>query len=225
MVHMQLECRGIRDGDVRKAMGKVPREEFVDPRFEKFAYDDSPLPIGEGQTISQPYVVALMIEGAEIKSGDRVLEVGAGSGYAAAVMSRIAGQVHAIERLRSLEEPARLRMSNLGYGNVTLQVGDSTLGWPEVAPFDAILVSAAGPEIPTALRQQLVVGGRLVMPIGSVGREQTLLKLTRRDSGEFQQQELGAVAFVPLIGEQGWSEDGRRSTKYRSRRGTSPART
>jgi protein-L-isoaspartate(D-aspartate) O-methyltransferase len=211
MVDVQISRRGIRDRHVLDAMRDVPREAFVEPGLEEFAYEDGPLPIGQGQTISQPYIVALMIEAAEVKPGDRVLEVGAGSGYAAAVMSRIAAQVHAIERHPALGEAARRRFATLGYRNVELRVGDGTKGWPEAAPFDAILVAAGGPAVPPALTEQLAVGGRLVIPVGEEERQQTLLKITRRSEAEYEEEDLGAVMFVPLIGEQGWAEDGRRA--------------
>jgi protein-L-isoaspartate(D-aspartate) O-methyltransferase len=211
MVDVQIVRRGVRDPHVLDAMRRVPREAFVESGFEEFAYEDGPLPIAEGQTISQPYIVALMIEAAEVKPGDRVLEVGAGSGYAAAVMSQIADSVHAIERHPSLGESARARFSKLGYENIDLRIGDGTKGWPEAAPFDAILVAAGGPEPPPALKEQLAIGGRLIIPVGSEGRCQTLLKLTRKSDTEYEQEDLGAVVFVPLIGEQGWAEDGRRA--------------
>ncbi len=211
MVGVQIARRGVRDRNVLEAMRRVPREAFVEPGFEEFAYEDGPLPIGEGQTISQPYIVALMVEAAEVKPGERVLEVGAGSGYAAAVMSRIADRVHAIERHASLGESARRRFDKLGYGNIALRVGDGTKGWPDAAPFDAILVSAGGPEAPRALKEQLAIGGRLVVPVGGSDRHQKLLKLTRRGEADFEEEDLGAVMFVPLIGEQGWAEDGRRA--------------
>jgi protein-L-isoaspartate(D-aspartate) O-methyltransferase len=211
MVEVQIAGRGVRDPLVIDAMRHVPREVFVETGFEEFAYEDGPLPIGEGQTISQPYIVALMIEAAEVRPGDRVLEVGAGSGYAAAVISQIADSVHAIERHSSLGETARKRFKKLGYENIDLRIGDGTKGWPEAAPYDAILVAAGGPEPPPALKEQLAIGGRLIIPVGSEGRHQTLLKLTRKGDNEYEQEDLGAVAFVPLIGEQGWAEDGRRS--------------
>src|SRR3954452_4452999 len=211
MVEVQIARRGVRDRSVLDAMRRVPREAFVLPGFEEFAYEDGPLPIGEGQTISQPYVVALMIEAAEVKPGDHVLEVRAGSGYAAAVLSHIADRVYAIERHPSLGEAARRRFERLGYDNVELRVGDGTKGWPEVAPFDAILVSAGGPEVPSALKEQLAIQGRLVIPVGKDRHDQALLKITRTSATAFEQDNLGAVAFVPLIGEQGWAEDGRRS--------------
>ncbi|WP_373323334.1 protein-L-isoaspartate(D-aspartate) O-methyltransferase [Methylobacterium longum] len=211
MVDVQIARRGVRDEDVLQAMRSVSREAFVEPGSEEFAYEDGPLPIGHSQTISQPYIVALMIEAAELGPRNRVLEVGAGSGYAAAVASRIAEQVYAIERHPSLGEAARRRFAQLGYGNIELRVSDGTRGWPEVAPFDAILVSAGSPEVPHALKEQLTIGGRLVIPVGDA-HEQRLLKLTRRGESDYEKEECGAVSFVPLIGEQGWAENGRRPT-------------
>jgi protein-L-isoaspartate(D-aspartate) O-methyltransferase len=211
MVDVQIARRGVRDPHVLEALRRVPREAFVDPGFEEFGYEDAPLPIGEGQTISQPYIVALMIEAAEVKPGESVLEVGAGSGYAAAVLSRIADRVYAIERHPSLGHSAAQRFKKLGYDNIDLRIGDGTCGWPKAAPFDAILVAAGGPEVPPALKAQLAIGGRLIIPVGEEERHQTLLKLTRKSKTEFEQENLGAVAFVPLIGEQGWAEDGRRA--------------
>ncbi|WP_277667599.1 protein-L-isoaspartate(D-aspartate) O-methyltransferase [Novosphingobium lindaniclasticum] len=210
MVDVQLARRGIRDEAVLAAMREVPRERFVSEGMEEFAYDDAPLPIDAGQTISQPYIVAAMIEAAEIEPGDRVLEVGAGSGYAAAVISRIAKDVFAIERHEVLGHAARKRLEGLGYCNVELRIGDGTLGLPDEAPFDAILVSAGGPEVPRALKEQLKVGGGLVVPVGDAG-EQSLCKITRTGTGSYAEEDLGEVRFVPLIGAQGWAEDGRRS--------------
>jgi protein-L-isoaspartate(D-aspartate) O-methyltransferase len=203
MVDEQIARRGVCDPSVLKAMQSVPREAFVEAGTEEYAYEDWPLPIGEGQTISQPYIVALMIEAAEVKPGHRVLEVGAGSGYAAAVLSRIAERVYAVERHPMLGKAARERWSMLGYGNINLRVGDGTRGWPEVAPFDAILVSAGGARTPQALKMQLVVGGRLVIPIGRNALCQTLLKITRRSRTGYRIDELGAVSFVPLVREVG----------------------
>ena len=211
MVEIQIARRGVRDARVLEAIRQVPREEFVDPGFEEFAYDDGPLPIGANQTISQPYMVALMIEAAELQPGDRVLEVGAGSGYAAAVMSGVAGRVYAIERHAQLVEEAKRRLRKLGYENVELRVGDGTRGWPEAAPFAAILVAAGGPEVPATLKEELAIGGRLIIPVGLRQFHQSLRKVTRLSETEYQEEDLGAVAFVPLIGEQGWAEDGRRS--------------
>jgi protein-L-isoaspartate(D-aspartate) O-methyltransferase len=214
MVDVQIARRGVRDRHVLEAMRRVPREAFVEPGLEEFAYEDGPLPIAEGQTISQPYIVAQMIESAEVKPGTSVLEVGAGSGYAAAVMSQIADRVYAIERHPSLGEAARERFKTLGYDNIDLRVGDGTNGWPEAAPFDAILVAAGGPEVPQALKEQLAIGGRLVIPVGEQERHQTLLKVTRNGEADYKEEDLGVVAFVPLIGEQGWAEDGRRSATH-----------
>jgi protein-L-isoaspartate(D-aspartate) O-methyltransferase len=209
MVELHLARRGIRDARVLAAMRTVPRERFVAPGYAGVAYEDGPLPIGEGQTISQPYVVALMVAAAALGPGDRVLEVGAGSGYAAALMAQIAARVFAIERHESLAEGAARRCAALGYGNVEIRVGDGTLGWPEEAPFDAVLVAAGAPEPPRALKQQLKVGGRLVIPVGGGGLGQALQKLTRTGEDAWDRDDLGGVRFVPLIGEQGWT-DGRR---------------
>jgi len=211
MVDLQIAARGVRDPHVLNAMREVPREAFVAPGSEEFAYEDAPLAIGQGQTISQPYIVALMLEAAELQPSDSVLEVGAGSGYAAAVASRIAAHVHAIERIAALGNAARARVAGLRYGNVEIRVGDGTEGWPDAAPFDAIIVSAGGPEAPPALKQQLAIGGRLIIPVGKEERRQTLLKIVRRSEQAFEQESLGAVLFVPLIGTQGWAEDGTRA--------------
>jgi len=211
MVDLQIARRGVCDESVLDAMRCVPREAFVEPGTEEYAYEDWPLPIGEGQTISQSYIVARMIAAAEIKPGDRVLEVGAGSGYAAAVLSRIAERVYAIERHQSLGAAARERWSKLGYDNINLRVSDGTRGWPEAAPFDAILVSAGSPAVPQALKTQLVVGGRLVIPVDENARGQTLLKIMRRSETDYEKEDLEAVAFVPLVSEQGWAENGRLS--------------
>ncbi|TIP84183.1 MAG: protein-L-isoaspartate(D-aspartate) O-methyltransferase, partial [Mesorhizobium sp.] len=174
------------------------------------AYEDGPLPIAEGQTISQPYIVALMIEMAEIGPGDHVLEVGTGSGYAAAVMSRIVERVYTIERHAGLAETARQRFEELGYDNIEVRTGDGTKGWPDAAPFDAILVAAGGPGAPLALQEQLDVGGRLVIPVGDEPHDQRLLKVTRTGAATYSEEDFGGVRFVPLIGEQGWPESGNR---------------
>lgn len=210
MVEVQIARRGVRDARVLATMRTVPREAFVSEGLVEFAYEDSPLPIEAEQTISQPYIVAAMIEAAEIAPGDRVLEIGAGSGYAAAVLGRIAGSVYAVERHEELGRLARQRMQALGYDNVEVRVGDGSVGLVDEAPFDAILVAAGGPAVPQALKEQLEIGGRLVMPVGERGN-QKLCKLTRSGANHFQEEDLGAVAFVPLIGEQGWQEDGRRA--------------
>ncbi len=204
MIENQIAGRGVRDPLVLEAMRKVPRERFVATGLSGFAYEDTPLPIGEKQTISQPYIVAWMIEAAEVKPGDRVLEVGTGTGYAAAVVSRFAGSVHTIERYRSLSDEARRHFTELGYSNIEVRAGDGTMGWPEAAPFDAILVAAASPKVPQPLKDQLVIGGRLVIPVGEAG--QSLLKITRKSDDDFLEENLGPVRFVPLIGERGWRE-------------------
>lgn len=211
MVRLQIAGRGIRDAAVLQAMRTVPRDAFVDPGMQARAYDDSPLPIGENQTISQPYIVALMLEAARIGRIDRVLEVGAGSGYAAAVMSRIATRVHAIERHASLAAQARQRFDQLGYDNIVLRVGDGCQGWTDAAPFDAIVVAAGAPQPPPPLRKQLAIGGRLIIPVGGDrdrGFGQQLRRIIRTGEDSFEQDDLGEVMFVPLIGAQGSGEDG-----------------
>jgi len=212
MVAKQLERRGVIDRALLQAMKDVPREAFISPDLQEFAYEDRPLPIAEGQTISQPYIVARMIEAAQIKSGDRVLDVGTGSGYAAAVVSRMAAHVFSIERHRELADSARRALQNLGYDNVEIRHGDGTLGWAEHAPYDAILVAAGGPEIPDTLRNQLKIGGRLIIPIGEYESHQKLVKVTRDAEHSFHEEELESVTFVPLIGSGGWSETGHDAT-------------
>ena len=202
MVRHHLKARGIADAAVLAAMAQVPRELFVPERLAEFAYEDGPLPIGHEQTVSQPYIVALMIEAAEVRPGDRVLEVGAGSGYAAAVISRIAGEVFAIERLGELAEEARTRLQALGYQNVHILTGDGTLGLPDEAPFDAILVAAGSDHVPEPLKRQLKLGGRLVQPVGDESM-QTLCCLMREGEEAWSEHTLGGVRFVPLVGEHG----------------------
>jgi protein-L-isoaspartate(D-aspartate) O-methyltransferase len=209
MVEAQIAGRGVRDMRVLQAMRTVPREAFVPEELAEFAYMDGPLPIGEGQTISQPFIVGLMAELADPGPEDKILEVGTGSGYAAAVMSRMAARVYTIERHPELAETARRRLERLGYDNVEVRCGDGTLGWPEAAPFDAIVVAAGGPEVPRALREQLEVGGRLVIPVAVDGAAQKLLLIRRTAAGTFEEEDYGQVAFVPLVGEQGWFENGR----------------
>jgi protein-L-isoaspartate(D-aspartate) O-methyltransferase len=206
MVERQLESRGISEPRILDAFRDVPRHEFVSPAHARDAYGDYPLPIEAGQTISQPYIVALMIQAACIKAGDRVLEVGSGSGYAAAVISRIAGAVVGIERQHSLAEVARERLARLGYGNVTIVEGDGTQGWPGGAPYDAILAAASGSHVPEPLVDQLKPGGRLVMPLGGPGWVQRLVMVTKHADGTLDEADIGAVRFVPLIGADGWRE-------------------
>jgi protein-L-isoaspartate(D-aspartate) O-methyltransferase len=198
MVQSQLAGRGIRDQFVLAAMRMVPREEFVPEDLAELAYEDTPLPIAAGQTITQPYVVARMLELAELAPVHRALEIGAGSGYAAAVMSRIAARVFAVERHAILAGSAEHRLAALGYTNVTVYHRDGTLGLPEQAPFDAIVVSAGGSEVPKALCTQLASGGRLVIPVGARGK-QVLKRILRRTEREFDEEDHGLVSFVPLI--------------------------
>ncbi len=209
MVGHQIAARGIRNAALLQALREVPREAFVPDHLAAMAYDDSPLPIEAGQTISQPYIVALMIEAAGVSPGGKVLEIGAGSGYAAAVMGRIARQVIAIERHAELAALAQARMERLGYRNVRIVHGDGSRGLPEAAPFDAILAAASGSHVPGALKAQLTVGGVLVMPVGEPGAVQNLVKVTRLGPEQYEQEDLGAVRFVPLIGEKGWADTGR----------------
>lgn len=211
MVDVQIARRGVSDARVLDAMREVPREAFVPEGMEEFAYEDGPMPIGEGQTISQPYIVGLMIEAAELRPGARVLEIGAGSGYAAAVLSRIADSVHAIERHGKLTGMAEARLSRLGYDNVTLRTGDGTRGWAGAGPFDAIIVAAGTPGAPESLKRQLVIGGRLVIPVQHGAQHQTLTRIRRTAEDAWEDEELGAVRFVPLIGAEGWTEDGQRA--------------
>ena len=205
MIEAQIARRGLRNPELLRAFREVPREAFVESGFEEFAYEDTPLAIGEGQTISQPYIVALMTERAQIEPGDVVLEVGTGSGYAAAILSCIADHVYTIERHRSLGEQARRRFRRLGFNNIAIRVGDGTKGWPEAAPFDAILVAAGGPSVPPALKEQLEIGGHLIMPVGSEGA-QRLVRVTRTSAATFEEEDLGGVRFVPLVGQYGWRD-------------------
>jgi protein-L-isoaspartate(D-aspartate) O-methyltransferase len=206
MVERQLRSRGIAEKTILDAFLAVPREAFVSDEYAHLAYGDHPLPIEAKQTISQPYIVALMIQAAGIKPGDTVLEVGAGSGYAAAVISRIAERVIAIERQHELVEVARERMQRLGYDNVEIVEGDGTKGWRDEAPYDAILAAASGSHVPRPLVEQLAPGGRIVMPLGDPGWVQELVKVTKQEDGILKQENLGGVRFVPLIGEEGWSD-------------------
>jgi protein-L-isoaspartate(D-aspartate) O-methyltransferase len=206
MVERHLKRRGIAELRILNAFLEVPREAFVAPEYAHLAYGDHPLPIEANQTISQPYIVALMIGAASIEPRAKVLEVGAGSGYAAAVISRIAGKVIAIERQHDLVEVARERLARLGFDNVEIVEGDGTKGWPEAAPYDAILAAASGSHIPAPLIDQLATGGSIVMPVGGPGWAQTLVKATKRADGTLEQSDLGGVRFVPLIGEEGWKD-------------------
>lgn len=207
MVEGQLKARGITDPRVLKAMETVPRHLFVDEGLIDQAYNDGPLPIGEKQTISQPYIVALMTQALELKGKERVLEIGTGSGYQAAVLAQLADRVFSIERIAALASRARKILDRLNYYNIAIRVGDGSYGWKEEAPFDAIITTAAAPALPKYLIEQLVVGGRLIVPAGS--RDvQTLYKLTRlsEDVNDLKIEDLGGCRFVSLIGESGWKE-------------------
>lgn len=210
MVARQIAGRGITDPTLLSALREVPREGFVAAKYADYAYDDGPLPILEGQTISQPYVVALMIDSLNVAAEDRILEIGTGSGYAAAVLGRMAAEVYTVERIDALVRFARKNLAALGYDNVHVKRGDGTLGWPEHAPYQGILVSAGGPQVPAALKEQLAVGGRLVIPIGKQQRAQQLVRVLRVDEEKYTETKLGHVRFVPLIGEQAWEKEDNR---------------
>jgi len=197
MVSTQIESRGVRDSQVLRAMRAVPRHRFVPPSERSSAYDDRPLPIGHQQTISQPYIVALMSELADLKPGDKVLEVGTGSGYQAAVLAEMGVKVFSIEIVAPLAKQAKATLTKLGY-DVEVRHGDGYAGWPEHAPFDAVIVTAAPPQIPEPLKEQLKIGGRLVIPVGT--HFQSLIRVTRTKSG-FRQEEVIPVRFVPMTGE------------------------
>lgn len=205
MVERDLSGRDITDPRVLAAMNSVPREEFVPPALRHSAYDDSPLPIGQGQTISQPYTVAFMAQALELTGTEVVLEIGTGSGYGAAVLSQLARSVVSMERLSELGTTAAERLAKLGYHNVEVIVGDGTLGAPDRAPFDGIVVTAGAGNLPRALAEQLAEGGRCVIPVGPTRHEQRLLRYTRRGK-ELLVDDFGAFAFVPLIGAEGWAE-------------------
>ena len=202
MVSEQLQRRGILDPRVLRAVGKVPRHLFVDEALVGRAYGDHPLPIGDGQTISQPYMVALMTEALELHGHERVLEIGTGCGYQTAVLAEVCGKVFSVERLKSLADRATRRLDSLGYYNVLVRVADGSLGWKEEAPFDAILVAAAAPTIPQALVDQLAPKGRLIVPVGDV-YTQSLRKGVREEAG-MRWSDLGGCVFVKLVGQQGW---------------------
>jgi len=205
MVDSQIRSRGVRDERVLRAMEKIPRHLFIDEGLIDQAYNDNPLPIGEKQTISQPYIVALMTEALELKGREKVLELGTGSGYQAAILAELADRVFTIERIASLAQKARKLLESLNYYNVVIRVGDGTYGWREESPFDAIAVSAGSPSIPRMLVEQLAIGGRLVIPVGS-RYSQSLIKLTRlsENPDDVKREDLGGCRFVNLIGEHGW---------------------
>ena len=208
MVEQHIFARGVRSDRVLGAMRKVPRERFLPHHLQEFAYEDSPLPIAEGQTISQPYIVALMTEALLLEGGETVLEIGTGSGYAAAVLANIAKDVYTVERIGQLAEKAAATLAEHGYDNVHVLHGDGTRGWPDHAPYDAIVVAAGGPKIPASLRTQLKIGGRLVIPVGADIRAQELVRVTRTSETEFKREDLADVRFVPLLGQEGWEPEG-----------------
>jgi protein-L-isoaspartate(D-aspartate) O-methyltransferase len=221
MVERNIAGRGVRDELVLEAMRKVPRESFLSEKLREFAYEDSPLPIAGEQTISQPYIVAFMAEALMLKGGEKVLEIGAGSGYAAAVLSEIAADVYTVERLGQLADKAAAKLAELGYDNVHVLHGDGTRGWPEHAPYDAIVVAAGGPQVPESLKQQLKIGGRLVIPVGADQRSQELVRVIRISANEYLSEDIADVRFVPLIGEEGWAA-GKREDHAPGRRAPRP---
>jgi len=214
MVESAIVARGVRSESVLKAMRDVPRESFLPEQLREFAYEDAPLPIEAEQTISQPYIVAFMTEALGLKGGEKVLEIGAGSGYAAAILSKIAGEVYTVERIGQLAEKAASTLANLGYHNVHVLHGDGSKGWPEHAPYDGIIVAAGGPSVPESLKEQLKIGGRLVIPVGRDPKVQELVRVTRISQNKYKREDLADVRFVPLIGEEGWaSADHRQRTQ------------
>lgn len=202
MVAEQIAARGVRDVRVLRAMEEIPRHRFLAPEEQPWAYSDGPLPIGHGQTISQPYIVALMTELLSLQGNERVLEIGTGSGYQAAILGKLAAEVHTVEIIPELAEGAQRVLKELGLTNVFVHVGDGSLGWPEAAPYHRILVAAAAPEVPQPLLEQLADGGRLVIPIGGRGFQE--LQLWKRQGERFRQERSISVAFVPLRGAYGW---------------------
>ncbi len=204
MVERQIVARGVTDPLVRQAMEKVPREDFLPPELSNSAYLDMPLPIGEGQTISQPYIVAYMLEALMLKGGERVLEIGTGSGYAAAVLAEIASEVFTVERIEPLANDAAMTLHALNYHNVEVFCADGTMGLPEYAPYDAIIVAAGGPTIPESLKSQLKVGGCMVIPIGGSVDDQLLVRISRISESDYNQESIANVRFVPLVGREGW---------------------
>lgn len=204
LVAEQIEARGVRDPLVLDAMRKVPRELFVPKDMRDEAYEDRPLPIGARQTISQPYIVAFMVEALALRGEEKVLEIGAGSGYAAAVVAEIADEVYTVERIGQLAERAADNLARAGCDNVHVRHADGTEGWKDEAPFDAILVSAGAPDIPKSLMRQLKVGGHMVIPVGRDQGAQELIRITRVDEDEFEREDIADVKFVPLIGKEGW---------------------
>ena len=206
MLQRQIESRGITNSLVLRAMQTIPREKFVPENFQPYAYEDRPLSIGYGQTISQPYIVAYMTQALRLSGEEKVLEIGTGLGYQAAILSQIASEVYTVEYVSELAEQASTCLDKLNLNNVYVAVGDGTEGWPEHAPYKGIIVTASGPDVPQTLKDQLAVGGRLVMPVGNFRFGQYILRLTKGYYGDFQEERLLDVAFVPLRGKFGWNE-------------------
>ncbi len=205
MVEEQLKARGIHDGRVLKAMTEVPRHLFVPDKYQNLAYEDQPLPIGFGQTISQPYVVAVMVESLELKGDEVVLEVGTGSGYQAAILGLLVRKVHSVEIIPQLAEGARERLRRLGYDNVEVVLGNGSLGWEKGEPYDAIIVAAAAPKVPESLINQLKEGGRIVIPVGDPFLQKCVR--AKKEGGRVRFEDLGTCSFVPLVGEEGWKRE------------------
>jgi protein-L-isoaspartate(D-aspartate) O-methyltransferase len=218
MVEKAIVGRGVRSELVLNAMRDVPREAFLPEQLREFAYEDAPLPIEADQTISQPYIVAFMTEALALEGGETVLEIGAGSGYAAAVLSKIADDVYTVERIGQLAEKAASTLADLGYHNVHVLHADGTKGWPEHAPYDGIIVAAGGPAVPEALKEQLKIGGRLVIPVGRDPKIQELIRVTRISENEYEREDLADVRFVPLIGEEGWTPTERERMRQKPER-------
>jgi protein-L-isoaspartate(D-aspartate) O-methyltransferase len=222
MVAHQVKSRGIRSELVLEAMRAVPREGFVPESLAEFAYEDAPLPIAEGETLRQPYIVALTTEALDLQGGERILEIGTGAGYGSAVLARIAKDVYTVERSAPRAEKAASALARLGYANVHVRHADGTLGWPEHAPYDAIVVNAGGPGVPEALKAQLAIGGRLVIAVGADRRAQELLRVRRHGRDAYAMEDIADVRLVPLIGAEGWDEAVPRRSRVETR--TRPAR-
>ncbi len=205
MVEEQLIPRGIMNEKVLAAIRKIPRHLFIPGKSLENAYGDYPLPVGEGQTISQPYMVALMTQCLELEGGEKVLEIGTGSGYQAAILAEIAKEVYSMERFGSLAQNARSFLEGLGYKNIKIKAGDGTEGWSEFAPYDGIIVTAGTPSIPEPLLEQLAEGGKMVIPVGGAFSQELIL--VRKTAGEISQEEICGCVFVPLVGKYGWKED------------------